>query len=179
MTTGGTRSVRCMTWVICVLALGALSINRAVSMSGSDSLFVVEIAPSQNAITPGTDTFKVGDAVELIVKMKNNSRQVLHYALTNPAFNYRLIVLGEDGNPVPETENFRKMKEGAKDRFASGRNILVTLKPQETQQDTIQVNYLYDMSKPGEYIVSLERDMPPELGKGVVQSNTIKIHVVE
>jgi hypothetical protein len=56
---------------------------------------------------------------------------------------------------------------------------LVVLKPHETCQDTIEVSYLYDVAKPGEYTVQIERDMPPELGLGVVKSNVVKITVVE
>jgi hypothetical protein len=143
------------------------------------SALVLQIAPSQNAIQPGSATWKTGAPVFFILTMKNNSQHVLHFALTNPAFNYRAKVLDSHGKPVPETENFRKFREALESGLSSTRNILVVLKPHETCQDTIEVSYLYDVVKPGEYTIQIERDMPPELGLGVVKSNVVKITVVE
>lgn len=145
----------------------------------AESAFVLQIAPSQNAIQPGTATWKTGAPVFFILTMKNNSQHVLHFALTNPAFNYRAKVLDSHGKPVPETENFRKLREALKSGFFSTRNILVVLKPHETCRDTIEVSYLYELANPGEYTVQIERDMPPELGSGVATSNIVKITVVE
>jgi hypothetical protein len=109
----------------------------------ADSAFVLQIALSQDAIQPGTATWSTGAPVFFILTMKNDSRYVLHFALT------------------------------------STRNKLVVLKPHETCQDTIEVSYLYELANPGEYMVQIERDMPPELGSGVVKSNVVKITVVE
>ena len=146
---------------------------------GADSAFVLQIAPSQNAIQPGTATWKTGAPVFFILTMKNNSRHVLHFALTNPWFDYRARAFDSHGNPVPETENFRKLRESPKSELLSTRNILVTLKPHGTQQDGIEVSYQYELANPGEYTVQIERDMPPELGAGVVKSNIVKITLVE
>ncbi|MBZ5509617.1 MAG: hypothetical protein LAN70_00455 [Acidobacteriia bacterium] len=163
--------------VICALFLAAIGVSSA--LAEGESSFVLEIALSQNAITPGGATWKAGAPVFFIITMKNNSEHVLHFALTNPAFNYRAIVLDSKGNAVPETEVFRKMRESLRSPFGiTTRNILVELKPHETCQDTIEISYLYDVVEPGEYTVQLERDLPPELGKGVVKSNTIAVTVV-
>jgi hypothetical protein len=137
--------------------------------------FILNIAPSQNATQPGIPTWSTGSPVFVIVTMKNELEHVLHFALTNPAFNYRTTVIDSQGRPVPETENLRKMKENLKD---ISRNNFVTLKPHETCQDTIEISYFFDLSKPGEYAVQVERDLPPELGKGIVKSNIIKISMV-
>jgi hypothetical protein len=101
--------------------------------------------------------------VFFIIRMRNNSEHVLHFALTNPAYNYRATVLDSKGKEVPETENLRKLREQLRSPFGIATlNALVELKPHETQQDTIEITYLYDLSKPGEYTVMLERDLPPE-----------------
>lgn len=137
-------------------------------------LFSLEIAPSQNAILPGVAVWKPGAPVFVIVTIKNNSRRVLHFALSNSAFDYRTEVRDTRGMLVRETEYLRKLKEDLKNGLPmTTRNILVTLKPQETCQDTIEVSSLYEVSPPGAYTVQVERDLPPELGKGVVKSNTI------
>jgi hypothetical protein len=119
----------------------------------------------------------MGAPVFLVVTMKNTSEHVLHFNLTNPAFNYRATVLDATGKPVPETENFRRMKEKLKSEPYTSRNILVALNPQETCQDSIDLGYLYELAQPGTYSVQIERDMPPELGTGVVNSNIVKISV--
>jgi hypothetical protein len=53
------------------------------------------------------------------------------------------------------------------------------LKSGETQQDTIELSSVYELANSGKYTVQIERDMPPELGSGVVESNLVKITVVE
>ena len=117
-----------------------------------------------------------------IITMKNNSERVLHFALTNPAFDYRTTVRDSRGKPVPETETYRKMRERLRNPLGvavTTYNVLVELKPHESQSDTIEISYLYSLSQPGEYTVRLERDLPPEIGVGVAASNTVKITVEE
>src|SRR5215475_3573245 len=85
----------------------------ASSASSSNDLksdtvkFALEILPSQNAITAGTTTWKVGTPVFFIIRMRNNSEHVLHFVLTGPAYNYLATVLDSNGKAVPETENLR------------------------------------------------------------------------
>ena len=150
-----------------------------VGFAKEKSPFSVEILPSQNAIQAGIPMWKAGAPIFLIVKMTNHSQRVLHFAFTNPAFNYRVRVLDTSGQQVPETENLRKMREGLRNGLDAGRNILIEVKPGGTCQDGIEVSFLYDVSKPGEYFVQVERDMPPELGKGVTTSNKIRATVTE
>jgi hypothetical protein len=71
------------------------------------------------------------------------------------------------------------MRVGLRSGLDGARTILIELKPEETCQDGIEVSFLYDVSKPGEYSVQVERDMPPELGKGVTTSNKIRATVTE
>jgi len=80
---------------------------------------------------------------------------------------------------VPVTENLQQMKEEVKSGHASTRNVLITLKPQQTCQDAIEIRSLYQRLTPGEYSLQVERDLPPELGKGIVESNTIKVTVID
>jgi hypothetical protein len=55
---------------------------------------------------------------------------------------------------------------------------LKTLKPSETCQDAIEIRFFADRERPGEYSVQVERDLPAELGKGFVESNTITVSVI-
>ena len=136
-------------------------------------MFAISMAPSQNATQPGTLVWNVGAPVFVIVTMTNNSSRTLHLSLMNPAFDYRMTVLDNStGQPVSETEQYRKMREER--AFQAARFVIITLKPHESCQDTIEVSYLYDVSLPGEYTIQVERDKPTELGNGSVRSNVIK-----
>ena len=107
--------------------------------------------------------------------MTNNSERTLHLSLTNPAFDYRVTVQDDkSGQPISETEQYRKMKELKKRHGLNTRLITVTLKPHDTCQDTIDLSYLYDLSHPGEYSIQVERCNPTELTAGSVQSNVIR-----
>jgi len=161
-----------------------LLLCAALSGEGKEAKFTIEITPSQNALQPGITVWKKGQPVFFIITMRNHSEHVLHFALTNPAFDYHTTIRDSTGKPVPETENYRRMRERL--RNPSGvavavttRNVLVELKPHETQSDTIEISYLYSLSQPGEYTVRLERDLPPEIGVGVAVSNTVRIKVEE
>jgi hypothetical protein len=98
----------------------------------------------------------------------------VHFSLTNPGLDREMDARDASGNPVPETEEFRKMKQNG--RFMEGRNILVTLKPHETYQDTIEVNYFYDLRSPGKYSIQVRREFS-EVGKGFVKSNRLDMTV--
>ena len=126
----------------------------------------------------GPATWKADAPVSVILTMKNTSRRVLHVALTNPATDYRTTLM-HNTDRVPVTENLQQMKEEVKSGHASTRNVLITLKPQQTCQDAIEIRSLYQRLTPGEYSLQVERDLPPELGKGIVESNTIKVTVID
>jgi len=148
-----------------------VGISANCSGEGAEPEFLVEIAPSQNAIQPGIATWKVGTPVFVIVTRKNISQHALRFALTNPAFDYETTVLDAQGKPVPETENFRKMKEAVQQGgFSTARHIMVLLEPQETHKDSIEVSYLYKLDKPGTYTVQVE--LPGEAGS---KSNILRI----
>lgn len=160
--------------VASVLFCFATIVASALAQDEAKLMFAISIAPSQNATQPGTPVWDVGAPVFVIVTMTNNSNRTLHLSLINPAFDYRMTVQDDaTGQPVPETEQYRKMKESQKSHFQTARFIVVTLKPHEICHDTIDVSYLYDLSLPGEYSIQVERDKPMELGKGGVRSNVI------
>jgi len=149
---------------ICARAAGDKKING----------FALQLVPSQNAIQRGTPVWKAGAAVFVIVTAVNNSKKTVHYNLTNPGFDWEMDVRDKSGSPVPETEEFRKMKQNGS--FTVVRNILVTLKQHETSQDTIQVNYFYDLRSPTKYSIQVRREFP-EVGKGFVVSNRLDMTI--
>jgi hypothetical protein len=107
----------------------------------------------------------------------NHSNQTLHYSLTNPGFDYVMDVRDESGTPVPETEHRRQMKEGLRGGLPiMARNIMGALKPHERAQDTIEVSYFYDLSRPGEYSLQVQREFP-EIGKEPLTSNRLELAI--
>ena len=151
---------------------------RFISSARHNSPFLLEISPQNAKKKTGTATWKADAPVSVILTMKNTSRRVLHVALTNPATDYRTTLM-HNTDRVPVTENLQQMKEEVKSGHASTRNVLITLKPQQTCQDAIEIRSLYERLTPGEYSLQVERDLPPELGKGIVESNTIKVTVID
>ena len=160
-------------FAILIIILGFIS---APLRANAESAFVLQIAAAQNAIFPGSATFRIGAPIFLVITMKSNSQRVLNFALTNPAFNYRARVLDSTGKLVPKSDNLRRVKEELKSgQPIESRNVLVTLKPQQTCQDTFELSYWYELVHPGGYTVQLEREMPPEVGSGIVKSNVLSI----
>jgi len=54
-----------------------------------------------------------------------------------------------------------------------------TLQPGESISGIIHVSEFFDLSSPGIYQVQITRDIPKELGTGVVTSNTVEITVAK
>lgn len=164
-----------------LLVMLSASFLTAGSSPSAQPKFLLEIIPSHNSTQPGTPVFKRGSAVSFIIRMRNNSEQTLHFALINPAYDYRAIVLDASGNRVPESDAYRKLREQLQSPLGvtTSRMALVELKPHETCTDTIEVSYLYDLSQTGNYSVQLERDSPPEIGTGTVTSNQVRISIEE
>lgn len=160
-----------------VFLIVAIFAVQSLARSRNNSGFAIQLGPSQNAIQPGAATWKTGAPVVVIVTMINNSKRTVHYSLTNPVFDYVMDVRDASGNSVSETEHFRQMKEGLKSGLRiTGRNILVTLEPDQTQQDTIEISNLYDLGRPGDYSIEVKREFP-EVGKDPVRSNRLKITI--
>lgn len=160
-----------------VFTMAAIFALTGPARSRKDSGFALQLGPSQDAIQPGEATWKAGAPVFVIVTMMNDSKRTVHCSLTHPGLDYGMDVRDASGNAVPPTEHFRQMKEALKSGFRmTARNILVTLEPHQTQQDTIEVSFLYDLSRPGEYSIEVGREFH-EVGKDPVRSNRLKLTI--
>ena len=58
----------------------------------------------------------------------------------------------------------------------TGKDIVVTLKPGESNDERLELTHLYDVSIPGEYTVNVERTFA---GIGRLRSNSTKVKVAE
>lgn len=167
------------------LVSGTLTLVALVSASSAGGRkargFVLELVPSQNATSPGVARWKTGAPVFLLVITVNNTNRTVHYSLRNPAFDYEMEVRDASGTPVPETEWFHKLKQGTESGqirlVESGRNILVTLNPGETGQDTVELSSYYDLRKAGEYSVTVKRKFP-DVDTDAIESNRLDLSIV-
>jgi len=156
------------------ILIAAVVVSKGAPGNKNLNGFALTLTASQNAIQPGAPVWKAGAAVFVIVTAINNSKRTVHYGLTNPGFDWEMDVRDTSGNPVPETEEFRKMKQNG--RFMVARNMLVTLEPHETGQDTVDVSYYYNLRSSGKYSIQVRREFP-EVGKGFIESNRLEMTI--
>jgi hypothetical protein len=129
-------------------------------------------------LTPLNPVVKSGSGVGGQVTITNQSNHPITYHNTSRYCDYSVRVLTNTGAPAPET-SFKKQMDKVVDCSGSGlritgRNILVTLKPGESDSEQILITELYDMSAPGEYSVQVERTFP-EIGH--FRSNVASVKV--
>ena len=155
--------------------LGIIRSLHFISSNHAIPPFLLTIAP----ILPGRSgtTWKTDAAFPLLLTMENTSEKVLRLVLTDPARDYRVMAMHQS-EPVRVTENLPEMNEESKGANDTARNILKTLKPNEACRDAIEIKFWAERERTGEYSVQVERALPPELGEGFAESNTITVTVV-
>jgi hypothetical protein len=129
------------------------------------------IAP-ENAKEPQRAKWKEGTPFSVMLTIQNRTSQVLRMPIADPFVEFRCIRL-HTGDRVPVMAHLKNPPN------SPTRNALVTLSPQRFFQGVIEVVTLSDQPGAGEYSLQLERTLPPELGKGIVVSNTIQVTVTE
>jgi hypothetical protein len=117
---------------------------------------------------------KVGSEVKVNTTLTNLSTQAVTLEFTSPLCNYGVEVRNSAGTLAADTE-LKKSSDCANQ--VSGRDIIVTLQPHQSQKETIPVSALSDMSQPGKYSAQVTWQTPKELGGMVVKSNVITVAV--
>ena len=135
---------------------------------------------SQSAHTPFTLTInalhtsvKSGSEVKVKITLTNISSQQITLTDASEICDYDVDVHKSDGSPAQDTERKRRLSCGE----ISGKNEIVTLKPDQSKQYEIAVSELSVMTEPGDYSVQVMRKTPKELGGTVVKSNVITVTV--
>ncbi len=146
-----------------------------ISSAHTNPPFLLMITPAHTGKS-GT-TWQPEAPFPVLLTMKNSSEKLLHVLLADPASDYRVTAVHKT-EPVRVTENLPGVTEKPKDASPPTRNILKTLKPNETCQDAIEIRFWAERPATGGYSLQVERDLPPELGKGLVESNTITVSVI-
>lgn len=134
--------------------------------------------PFTIAISPVNATVKAGADVWIKVQLTNTSKQDLDTSANISD------LTGLDPNFVPQVRDSRghlaPKRVYPHPELAGGHPVLDRiLRPGENLAEEQNVSRLYDMTRPGEYVIQVSRDVPKELGKGTVKSNTITITVTK
>jgi hypothetical protein len=125
-------------------------------------------------ITPLQDTVSTGHDIELTIKLTNETNHDITLIDRNQYCDYTVEVRDSNGQSAPEKKReFRCGDESA------GKIIYVKLKPGEHHEVLIFVDYLFDMTRRDKYAVQVARQIPKELGRGQVKSDTVVITVTE
>ena len=154
---------------------GIIGSLHFISSARSNPPFLLTIASAH--VGKSGATWKNDAAFPLLLTMKNSSEKVLHVALADPASDYRVVAMHKTER-VRVTQNLPAVAEQSQGVTAPTRNVAKILKPTETCQDAIKIRFWADREAPGEYTLQVERDLPHELGKGLVESNTITVVVI-
>jgi len=119
----------------------------------------------------------MGEPVKIQITLTNTSSREIGILRSAAEFDYAIEVRNARGKLVPMTPSFQeKNKPGSVRVFSS--NVLYPLKPGDTLTDEVVVTDLYQMANAGKYSVVITRELPEDLGKGTVRSNTLAVTVV-
>jgi hypothetical protein len=120
----------------------------------------------------------------LLVTVTNTSNRDISF-ITSPGpipedgLIYQIDVRDAQGRSAPPSADLRTRDPRVPINYGS--RLARTLKPGESFVDQVTVTRFYDLSRPGEYTISVSRPMPPRqnLGKGSVKSNAITVKVTQ
>ena len=151
----------------------------AVFLFTISSSFAAGPKPFSLTISTPLPVVKSGAEVNVKIVITNSSSQPITIFKNNPACNYGLDVRDSKGNPMPMTKAGREADDCLKGLGVriTGRNIMATLKPNESTDEELNITALREMRRPGRYLVKVTRDIPKELGTGTVVSNAIAVTV--
>jgi hypothetical protein len=133
--------------------------------------------PLSLSITAQQQVVQIGSEVKIRTTLTNLTNHVITLHDRIRACDYPVQVRDESGKLAAETDYQRHLNCNA--RFAESRNILVALKPQESREDEIIINQLFQLNSPGNYSIQVSRRIPKELGPEAIKSNTVTITVTK
>jgi hypothetical protein len=162
----------------------ALSLAYALTLvlfgplaASAEQLFSLTIAAPKEPL-------KAGAEVHLLVTVTNTSNRDISF-ITSPGpipedgLLYQIHVRDAQGRSLPPSADLRTRDKRVPINYGS--RLARTLKPGESFVDQVTVSRFYDLSRPGEYTISVARPMPPRqnLGKGSVKSNAVTVTVTQ
>jgi len=100
-------------------------------------------------------------------------------AAGSPNFEYKVDLRRLDAASSVEKEYPEKLRrnEPVAPKAFTGSITFVDLAPGETRRDDILLNTRYQIDQVGKYVVQVERELPPDLGGGVLKSNQLQLEI--
>jgi hypothetical protein len=156
-----------------LLFVSVIAAVQLMAQSAQEPPFSLTISTPQEIV-------KAGSEVRVDVVLRNTSDHEITL-LRSPGtgrgeLEFESDVLGEKGNLASQTKYGQQLKKSGLNAV-EGSRIMFRLQPGETYEDSMSLNKLYDLSKPGKYKIQLHKRVPEHLGQGVVKSNALVITV--
>jgi hypothetical protein len=129
------------------------------------------------SITPTHQAATVGAGVSVKSKLTNQTNHEIEFFDTKFDCDYAVEVRDDKGRLAPQTSYKRQLNCNA--TAGDTRNILVSLKPQESVEEDILITKTYDLNRPGSYAVQVFRKVPPGLSKQSIKSNIVGITITQ
>jgi hypothetical protein len=102
---------------------------------------------------------------------------VLHFPFGDPISDYSFQVSHVRWGRTAVTGKYQELEREHKSASAAARRE-ITLGSHESYQSKLEISSLYQLQNPGKYTIQAQMNMPAELGKGVVHSNTLTVTIV-
>jgi len=134
--------------------------------------------PMSLSISASERVFKIDTKVEIKATLSNLSDNVITLNDRIRACDYPVEVRDEKGNLVTETPYKQQLRCTPSGLLEESRNMLVTLKPQESREEEIVVTGLFELRLPGTYSIQVWRKASEQLG-GAIQSNVLTITMTQ
>jgi len=138
--------------------------------------------PLSITISTGSPVVKVGSEIVVKLTVKNISKRKRNVAKSNGPLQaelyYQVFVRDGHGNTPKETKYERQIT-GKEPVNIQGSTVYVTLAPNEALSDDLLLNKLFELNEPGRYSVQVTREIPKELGGGLIKSNILQITITE
>jgi len=138
--------------------------------------------PLKITISTSNPVIKAGSEIVIKLAVKNVSRKKKTVTKSNGPLEaelyYKVSVRDAYGNAPKETR-YQRQITGKEPVNIQRSTVYVTLAPNEALSDDMLLNKLFELDEPGRYTVQVTREIPKELGGGLVKSNIIEITITE
>jgi hypothetical protein len=111
-------------------------------------------------------TSKAGEPITLGLHLKNVSSDVAEYAEISPEMDYEVVVLREDGSPVPRTPHGLHIAESER---RADRRVSRRLAPDEVASETLEITSILDLTHRGRYFARVSHVITPIAQTAVVE----------
>lgn len=166
-----THHICCFAWAIILLC------SLRLAADGPKQLFSLTIAAPKEPIKAGTE-------VRLLVTVKNTSNRTISFVVSpglvpEDGLLYRINARDAKGQQAPPSAAIRNRDKRVSAQYFISRTAR-TLRPGAFFVDQVTITDFYDLSEPGNYTISLAREIPvhQKLGKGSVKSNDVTVTIV-